>query len=379
MPGAGPFIFMGAGAVGSYVGGMLSAAGHDVILIDAWPGHIEAVRANGLIIETPEATIEARPRALHICDVHQLVGQPASVAFLCVKLYDTSWAATLLDAIVPTAPIVTMQNALVEEEVARIVGWGRTLGAIGGTLDVALMTPGRVRRARRRGAASPVFKIGELSGRKTPRVQAIADLLAEVDTTSVTSHLWDDRWAKLVANTMTTGLSAIGGLTFLEVYRRDDTRRLAVALAAEAFAVGRQLGFGLHSVFGVSPQRWQAAHAGDPDADAEAMSAMAAQSSSMVEGGVSGTLQDLTKRRRTEVDYFNGYIAKQGRACDVDAPTDAWRRDRLIRPQVICPVCSPAVERGEPDLAGSVPARPARKRPDDLLDHLLERPSYRNP
>jgi len=126
-----------------------------------------------------------------------------------------------------------------------------------------------------------------------------------------------------VANTMTTGLSAVSGLTFPEVYGRDDTRRLAIALGAEALAVGHRLGFGLRPVFGVAPERWQAAGAGQRDAIADAMRAMAAQSGSMVEGGISGTLQDITKRRRTEVDYFNGYVAERARACGVAAPTHA--------------------------------------------------------
>ena len=56
MPDAGPIVIMGGGAVGSYVGGMLSAAGEDVVLIDAWPGHVEAVRANGLMLDTPALT-----------------------------------------------------------------------------------------------------------------------------------------------------------------------------------------------------------------------------------------------------------------------------------------------------------------------------------
>ena len=48
MSDAGPIVILGAGAVGSYVGGMLSAAGEDVVLIDAWPGHVEAIRASGI-------------------------------------------------------------------------------------------------------------------------------------------------------------------------------------------------------------------------------------------------------------------------------------------------------------------------------------------
>jgi 2-dehydropantoate 2-reductase len=41
------------------------------------------------------------------------------------------------------------------------------------------------------------------------------------------------------------------------------------------------------------------------------------------EGGRSGTAQDLTKRRRTEVEFMNGYVAEQGAACGVPAPTHA--------------------------------------------------------
>jgi 2-dehydropantoate 2-reductase len=212
-----------------------------------------------------------------------------------------------------------MQNGLVEERVARIAGWSRTLGAIAGTLDVSVIKPGTVRRSRRR-SKNPVFKVGELSGRTTPRAQSIADLLSKVDTTTVTSSLWDDRWAKLVANTITSGLSAVSGLTLVGVYRREDTRRLAITLAAEVFAVGQALGFALQALWGVPPERWQAARRGDADAVSETMNAMAAQTATMVEGGVSGTLQDISKGRRTEVDYFNGYVASQGRQCGVATP-----------------------------------------------------------
>ena len=39
---------IGAGAIGSVVGGMLTRAGHDVTLIDQWPEHVEKMRKEGL-------------------------------------------------------------------------------------------------------------------------------------------------------------------------------------------------------------------------------------------------------------------------------------------------------------------------------------------
>src|SRR6185503_15448921 len=37
--------FVGAGALGGYVGGSFARLGHDVTLIDAWPEHVEKVWA----------------------------------------------------------------------------------------------------------------------------------------------------------------------------------------------------------------------------------------------------------------------------------------------------------------------------------------------
>ena len=38
----------GAGAMGCRFGYMLTKAGQEVVLIDEWPAHIEAIRTNGL-------------------------------------------------------------------------------------------------------------------------------------------------------------------------------------------------------------------------------------------------------------------------------------------------------------------------------------------
>jgi 2-dehydropantoate 2-reductase len=42
---------MGAGAVGCYYGGMLARAGHEVVLV-ARAAHVEAVRRDGLLLDT---------------------------------------------------------------------------------------------------------------------------------------------------------------------------------------------------------------------------------------------------------------------------------------------------------------------------------------
>ena len=41
-------LFIGAGAVGSYLGGWLSATGHSVTIIDPWHEQVEYVNKNGI-------------------------------------------------------------------------------------------------------------------------------------------------------------------------------------------------------------------------------------------------------------------------------------------------------------------------------------------
>lgn len=61
---------LGAGAIGSSVGADLTEAGEDVVLIDPWPAHVEAMRNGGLRVVMPDLDLETLVRALHIGDWH---------------------------------------------------------------------------------------------------------------------------------------------------------------------------------------------------------------------------------------------------------------------------------------------------------------------
>src|SRR3546814_10050567 len=85
---------LGTGANGSCTAADLARTGHDVVLIDQWPAHVEAMRQNGLRIDMPEETLEVPVEAHHLCDVCTL-NQVYDVVLLYVKAYDTRWACEL--------------------------------------------------------------------------------------------------------------------------------------------------------------------------------------------------------------------------------------------------------------------------------------------
>src|SRR3954447_15652778 len=86
---------MGAGAIGSVVGGMLAKAGRDVTLIDQWPPHIEAMKANGLKLSGTCGDHLVQVKALQLHEA-QLITEPFDAAFLAVKAYDTEWATAFI-------------------------------------------------------------------------------------------------------------------------------------------------------------------------------------------------------------------------------------------------------------------------------------------
>src|ERR671924_1249056 len=85
---------LGAGAIGSVVGGMLTKAGHDVTLIDQWPEHVQAMKTVGLRLSGTCGEHVVPVRALHLHEL-QSVDTPFDAVFLAVKSYDTEWAAQL--------------------------------------------------------------------------------------------------------------------------------------------------------------------------------------------------------------------------------------------------------------------------------------------
>ena len=86
---------LGTGAIGSSVGADLTKEGHDVVLIDQWPAHVEAMKANGLRVVMSDEDLHTPVRAYHLCDVCTL-NQQFDIVLLAAKSYDTCWMAEFI-------------------------------------------------------------------------------------------------------------------------------------------------------------------------------------------------------------------------------------------------------------------------------------------
>jgi len=319
-------VVFGAGAIGGYTGAHLAHNGFDVTLIDPWPEHIEAIRRDGFAIEglTSEEYICPQPKTLHVTEVQQLAKErPIDVAIVSVKSYDTEWATLMLrQYLAPGGYVVSLQNCINEERIAALVGWGKTVGAIAATLSAELVAPGRVQRTVAKGAAN-VYRVGEVHGRITKRIEELGAMISTVDSCKVTDNLWGERWSKLCVNGMHNGVSAASGLSGNAMRQDDRIRQVIIKLGGEAVRIGQALGYKLEDIAGQDAEKLALASEGNRAALDEVESLMLAlrNSQQRSEAQRPSMGQDMQKGRRTEIDFINGVIVEKGREIGRAAPT----------------------------------------------------------
>jgi 2-dehydropantoate 2-reductase len=326
--------FVGAGALGGYVGGYLAHHGQDVTLIDMWPENIEAIRARGLELDgvTPEEKFTVKnAKTMHLTEVQALAKQkPIDIAFVAVKSYDTEWATMLIRPyLAADGYVVSLQNCINEEKIAGIVGWGKTLGVIASVISVEMYDAARIRRtAAKGGDKHTIFRIGEVHGVVTKRVKELVAMFSVIDSVKATTNLWGERWSKLSQNGMRNGVSAVTGLTSPQCDQNAAVRRFAIKLGGEAVRVAQALGFELENLGKLKPEVLALAAEGNGDAMAEIEELMTTRAHANPRGDIQrpSMAQDIGKGRRTEIDFMNGFIVDKGKMLGIPTPS----HERLV-------------------------------------------------
>jgi 2-dehydropantoate 2-reductase len=285
---------LGSGAMGCLYGGMLSEAGFDVTLIDIWKEHVEAVNTRGLRIEglSDDRVIKDIPA---VTDFSTLGNVDLLMVF--VKATVTGEAMEKAGELVGDDTVVlTLQNGLGNiEKISAAVGKDKVIAGTTGH-GSALMGPGHIRHA---GSGDTI--LGELDGSKTKRLEEIADIFRKAGfSVKLSSNVVGLIWDKLLVNVGINALTALTGLKNGGLLTFGETEELLEALVNEAWEVARCKGIEL----GCDPVE----HAKDV--------------CRLTKENISSMLQDVTKRRPTEIDVINGAVVEEGEALGVSTPAN---------------------------------------------------------
>lgn len=300
---------VGTGANGASIGADLALAGVDVVFIEQWPEHVEAIRANGITIAMPERTINVPVRVLHLCEVATL-REMFDVVLLLVKAYDTRWAAHLIAPYLDADGLmVGVQNGMTTSVVADVVGPERTLGAVI-EITSAMTVPGIVERHS--GPDRSWFAVGSTTGRE----EEIASLLRHSGTVEIVEDIEATKWMKLVSNATTLATTAIVGMPIAEAAAIPAMRDLMLRSGREALAATVGLGNPILPIFGL--------HRDDVKQPATVVEALldTLLAGFVLPHSTTTILQDWAKGRHSEVDDINGHVVRTLEALERDAPVN---------------------------------------------------------
>lgn len=295
-------LVMGAGAVGSAVGGFLGQAGHRVALVGRDP-HMAAIRERGLRIEGIWG--EHLIRGLRtFTNIREVPREHFDLVLVTTKSYDTGDAARqVLPWLSEDSLVISLQNGLGNvETISEMVGDSR---AVGGRLIFGIRIPeaGRVEitvYADKVMLGSPSHKVD------FARLEAIAGAFTQAGIPAeATLEIEQFIWGKVFYNCCLNPLSALLEVTYGELIEHPETRQIMTSVIEEIFAVAAAKGVALAWR---SPLEYQKILLGRLVPDTYAHQA--------------SMLQDVMRGKKTEIDALNGAIARLGEETGIPTPVN---------------------------------------------------------
>lgn len=277
---------LGAGSIGSLLGGLLTRAGNDVTLIGR-EEQVKAVNENGLeVFGAEEFTVYPRA-SLYAPD------EPPELLILATKSYSTKAALECAGSCIgPNTWVLSIQNGLGNEELAL----RRTEKVMGGitTNGAMLVEWGRVKWT-----GKGITVVGKYPTGRNEFVDEVARVFSEAGIeTRVSENIIGWKWAKAIVNSVINGLGTVLGVKNGFLMEDPHLEGISVDIAREGCLVAQQLGI----EFEVHPLEllWDTIE--------------------RTRDNYNSTLQDIMRGKRTEVDYINGKIVEYAKSVGLEAP-----------------------------------------------------------
>ncbi|MCB1457310.1 MAG: 2-dehydropantoate 2-reductase [Nitratireductor sp.] len=295
----------GAGSIGCYLGGMLAAAGHEVVLL-ARPG-VVADLADGMEITSLDGP-PIRLRRLNLVETASALGGCKRI-LVCVKSMSTAEAAgELAPFIAPDTVVVSLQNGIHNAALlATALPTARVMDAMV-AFNVARIGKDRFHR----GTEGGIVLADQAGALELSAIFNGAGIPA-----NVSRDIKGVKWGKLVMN-LNNAVNALSGLPLKAQLSTREHRLLLADSIAEALAVMRKAGIKPARVGKVAPAMMpMLLRMPDP-----VFRLLAAGMLKIDEQARSSMADDLARGREPEIDYLQGEIVRLGSSLGVPTPVN---------------------------------------------------------
>ena len=277
---------IGAGPSGGILGSYLAEKNPDLLLVDVWQSHMDAIKNNGLKL-VGHTTITANFKRENLLISNKDLKQfNPDVIFIAVKTtFLKSVLQDLKNVVGPNTYFVSYQNGIgTEADIAEVFGEEHALRCV---INYAgnLVTPGVIDMT----FFNPPNYIGTLNPKADEMAQTLATLLSESGlTTKFDPDIQVKVWEKAILNATLSGICAITQMTMKEAMSFQETFHMVSNVLKEAIYVAKLNNINLSDDF--------------HDHALEYLKKGGHHKPSM--------LIDIENHRQTEVQYLNGKVVE---------------------------------------------------------------------
>ena len=287
---------IGTGAMGSVYAVLLAEAGHDVVAVDGWQDHVDAINERGLRLSG--ASGDRTITSLHAATDSGDAGA-CDLYIIATKASGVGEAARMVASVMrPDSLVLTIQNGLgAGERIAAHMPTDNVLLGVADGFGASLKGPGHAHHN-----AMKLIRLGEMAGGMTDRLVALEALWQGAGFTvrafpDITQLIWEKFVCNVTLSAPCTAFDVnVGGLM-----ANEDAWQLALACAREAHQCGLAEGVN----FGFS----------DIDSYVTDFARL------MPEASPSMRLDHLAKRR-SEIDAINGMVPVVGARHGIPTPVN---------------------------------------------------------
>ena len=227
-------VVLGAGGVGSVIGGYIARQGMkdvDVVMI-ARPGHTAAVQHNGLQLTGME---NFRTPVPTVADAKEIREADAVIITVKTKDMDRSLAGI---AHMQVGGVASLQNGLVKnKQIEHVFGADKVIGATT-MIGASLLRDGEVEYT-----LDGITFFGEMDGRSSERVQAIVHAFVESGLKASATHdIISVEWTKQAFQNPFAPIAAMTRLPMHRVWSSPQLARLSVHMFREVAALATAKG-----------------------------------------------------------------------------------------------------------------------------------------
>jgi 2-dehydropantoate 2-reductase len=308
------FLVVGGGAVGGITASLLKRNGIDVEIVCKYPEYATMISEEGIDVSGICGNFKVKIKAYATLDD---VPGKKDVVLLATKANDMLEVASSVDSVLRQGGfLMSMQNGVCEEKLATVAGSERIIGCVtgwGATME---------KKGKLVMTSTGDFIIGYPYKEADITLSEIARVLSCVVTVSITDNITGHKYSKLIINSCITSLGAICGLFLGKMLMIKKIRNIFIEIIREAVNVADRMEIDIE-VFGgrLDFKKFLKGKSIFSDMRRHLMLLIIGYKYRKLK---SSGLQSLERGKLTEIDFLNGYIAKNGVQLGVPVPVNTF-------------------------------------------------------